>query len=207
MANAMAMVAGGLRTRSGGILAREVAAPGAFILAALTSSYAMSGLPNVKLLDLLVLVAAYTLGLRRGATVAAGTWLVYASFNPWGPTHATLLVTQLVGASAFVLAGVLLHRLLPPGKVSLRPSVATPLFIAAALAGTLAFDVVTNLYTGYHWAVISGGEYSRWIWLALTSPGTLLFMAVHVGSNAMLFPVFGPLLVKAADHAKQRWGW
>ncbi|MEX2430327.1 MAG: hypothetical protein WD645_00230 [Dehalococcoidia bacterium] len=196
------------RSRASGVMGREVLAPVAFILAAVISSYALSGLPNVKLLDLLVFVAAYSLGLRRGMTVAVGTWLVYATFNPWGPTHLLLMSTQLVAATGYVAAGVAMRRLLPPSRMRLRPSRATPLFIAAALVSTLLFDVLTNLYTGYHWGVIAGGsDYGRWVWTAVTNPGALFFMAVHASSNAMLFPVFGPLLIKGAERAKGRLGW
>ena len=58
--------------------------------------------------------------------------------------------------------------------------------------------------TGYFWATIAGSDdYGRWINTALFNPGALLFMAVHVGSNAVLFPVFGPPLMKGAAWAKR----
>ena len=44
-------------------------------------------------------------------------------------------------------------------------------------------------------AGLAGGtDYSRWIGVALFGPGALLFMLLHVGSNVVLFPVFGVLL-------------
>jgi len=60
-----------------GLVARELLAPGAFVLAILATNYAFAGLPNVKLFDLLVFVAGYTLGLRRGLIVAGGAMLLY----------------------------------------------------------------------------------------------------------------------------------
>jgi hypothetical protein len=197
-----------VRTRPAGWVKREVLAPGSFILAALASSYAMSSLPNVKLLDLLVFVAAYTLGLRRGLVVAAGTWLVYGTINPWGPTHGALLLTLIAAETVYVFAGVLARRIVPPSRVNLRPGASWLVFLAAAVVATATYDVIANLYTGYFWAIVAGGnDYGRWLWVALTNPGALFFMAVHVGANAMLFPVFGPLLVKGAERAKGRLGW
>ncbi|MCH8331075.1 MAG: hypothetical protein IH946_06810, partial [Bacteroidetes bacterium] len=74
-----------------------LAPPGLFVAAILGSNYALIGLPNVKLFDLLVFVAGYTLGLRRGATVAVAAGLVYGQANPWGYAQPSLLAT-LMGA-------------------------------------------------------------------------------------------------------------
>ena len=49
-------------------------------------------------------------------------------------------------------------------------------------------------------------EYGRWISTALFNPGALFFMAVHVSSNAILFPVFAPLVIRLVDTADGRWG-
>ena len=55
-------------------IGRELVLPAAFILAILASNYALASQPNVKLFDLLVFTAGFTLGFRRGALVAAGAW-------------------------------------------------------------------------------------------------------------------------------------
>ena len=189
------------------MVAEEVLAPGAFVLAILATNYALAGLPNVKLFDLLVFVAGYTLGLRRGALVAVAAWLVYDAANPWGPGSPVLLMTKIAGELGYVLAGVLVARIVAPERLRLGPSRVTLLLAVAAVATTLTYDVVTNLYTGYFWASIAGaGEYGRWIATAVFGPGAALFMVLHVGSNAVLFPIFGPLLMKGAAHAKQAWG-
>ena len=187
---------------------REALVPAAFVVAILLSNYAMTGLPNVKLFDLLVFVAGYTLGFRRGATVAVASWLVYGQLNPWGATHGMLLLTLMGSEVAYAAAGVLAHRWLKPADVRLRPSAGMAVLAVAAVASTVLYDVATNVYTGYYWGAIAGaGEYARWIGIAVVGPGALLFMVLHVGSNLVLFPVFGPLLIKAAQGAKARVGW
>jgi hypothetical protein len=199
---------GPLSGRAGQAVLRELLAPGAFVTAILISNYALSALPNVKLFDLLVFVAGYSLGLRRGAAVAVAAWLFYGSFNPWGATHPQLMVTLMASEVGYAAMGLLVRRFVSPDCVRLRPSVLSVGLIVAAVVATVAYDVMANAYTGYFWASIAGSsEYGRWISVALFNPGALFFMAVHVGSNAMLFPVFAPPLIRGADRAKRTLGW
>jgi hypothetical protein len=189
-------------------MVRELLAPSAFISVILVLNYAMSSLPNVKLFDLLVFVAGYTLGMRRGATVAVAAWLVYGQVNPWGVANAPLLMTLMASEILYAGAGAGIRYLLSPDRVSLKPSIATWALLASALVVTPLYDVVTNVYTGLYWANVAGAnEYGRWLMLALLNPGALFFMAVHVGSNALLFPIFGPPLIHMTLRAKERLDW
>jgi hypothetical protein len=190
------------------VLVREALAPLAFVLGILATNYALAFIPNVKLFDLLVFVAGYTLGLRRGATVAVAAWLVYGNFNPWGPTTGPLLLTVTTSETAYALAGAGARWLLPPSRVRLGPGWATLLFGAAALVATALYDVAANVYTGVAWAGLSGGgDVARWIWVALTNPGALFFYFMHIGSNVAFFATLGPGLVKAAERGKEAIRW
>lgn len=189
-------------------LTRELFAPGAFVLVILLSNYLLAILPNVKLFDLLVFTAGYSLGLRRGATVAVVAWFFYGHSNFFGPAHAQLLIVLMFSETSYALCGSVVRRLLSPLGLSLgvvRPNL---LLIGAALLATSSYDLATNVYTGYFWANLAGNhEYSRWIMTAVSSPGALFFMAVHVGSNAIMFPVFAPLIIKGVEGAKERWNF
>jgi hypothetical protein len=190
-----------------GLVARELLASGAFILAILASNWALADLPNVKLFDLLVFVAGYTLGLRRGLIVAAGAMLLYEVGNPWGPALPALLATKVGAELGYAVAGAIVRRMLSSERVRLGPSRASIGFVAAALLATITYDLATNLYTAYFWAGLAGStDHLRWISVTLFGPGALLFMVLHVGSNVALFPVFAPLLIKGAERAKQTWG-
>ena len=190
------------------VLVREVAWPMAFILAILASNYALTSMPNVKLFDLLVFAAGYTLGFRRGATVAAGVWLVYGNFNPWGPTTGPLLLTLMTAETVYALAGALARRVLPPQKVRLGLGWATLLFGAAALVTTVTYDVAANIYTGIAWADFAGSDdVGRWVRVALTNPGAMYFYFVHAGSNLAFFTMLGPGVVKAAGWARESSPW
>jgi hypothetical protein len=187
-----------------GLLTRELLVPGAFVLAILLSNYALAGLPNVKLFDLLVFVAGYSLGMRRGLLVAM---LLYDVANPWGPAQAPLLMTKVGAEMGYAVVGAVFARLGMMRALRLGPSKASVGFVLAALFTTVAYDIATNLYTAYFWAGIAGGtDYMRWVGVTLFGPGALLYMALHVGSNVALFPAFGPLLIKAAALGKHSVG-
>ena len=187
------------------LIVGEVAAPAAFVGAILASNYALAAIPNVKLFDLLVFVAGYTLGVRRGATVAVAAWFVYGQANPFGYAPAPLLVTLMAAEIGYAAAGAVVRRFLPPERVRLGPGLAWAAFACAALAATIAYDAATNAYTGVVWAGLagSGASVSSWVWMALTNPGALFFMAAHAGSNLVFFTLFGPPLSLAARRLTQ----
>ena len=192
----------------GPVLVRELGIPLAFILAILATNYAMTSIPNVKLFDLMVFVAGYTLGFRRGVFVATGAWLIYGTFNPWGIDGPFLLVTLMISEVVYALVGAGLRRLVFPKQLRSVPGWQSLLFAAAALVCTLAYDALTNVYTGVVWAQMVGGtEYGKWIMIALFNPGALLFSAMHVGSNIFFFAFIGPVLVKGVEKGKAALRW
>ncbi len=185
-------------------LLREAIAPAAFVALILLSNYALASLPNIKLFDLLVFVAGYTLGLRRGATVAVAAWLIYGHINPWGGAHPQLLITLMASETLYAAPGALVRRILPPNHIPLRPGLHSLAFLLPALIATPMYDIATNIYTGYHWALIAGnGEYARWITTALFNPGALFFAAAHLSANLLFFTIFGPPLIRTAERARQ----
>ena len=189
-------------------LGRELVLPAAFILAILASNFALASQPNVKLFDLMVFAAGFTLGFRRGALVAAGAWLAYGTFNPWGAAGPLLLATLMMSEFMYALAGAAMRLLISPKQLSIIPGRWSILLAAVALVSTLAYDAVTNAYTGIVWAQMTGGfEYKRWILIALFNPGALLFSAYHVGSNIIFFALVGPALVKGVERAKRALPW
>ena len=192
----------------GGRLGRELVGPGVFVALILASNFALADLPNVKLFDLLVFAAGYTLGFRRGALVAIVAWAAYDLANPWGPASPMLLATKMGGEVVYAIAGAAIRRVANPDNTPLGLSRTTLLLAIAAVVTTVLYDITTNLYTGWVWAGIAGGhEYARWIGIAIAGPGALLFMVLHVGSNAILFPVFGPLLMRGGDRIKRSLEW
>lgn len=181
-------------------IASEAIAILAFVAAILATNYALTSFPNVKLFDLMVFLAGYTLGFRRGAAVAVLAWLVYGNFNPYGPTTAPLLVTVMASETLYAGAGALVRRMVAPENVRLLPSRGSLIFAVVAVVSTLAYDLAANVYTGISWAMLAGSaDYSRWITVALFNPGALFFTAAHLSSNVLFFSAFAPLLIKGAE--------
>lgn len=186
------------------VIVRELLVPALFVSVILVTNYALSSVPNVKMFDLLVFVAGYSLGLRRGSLVAVAAWLVYGNINPWGVAPAPLLVTMMGAQIGYSVLGSLTRRFVSPDKIKHGPSRLTLALLVSALVGTLAYDFATNLYTAFFWAGIAGSmDYSRWLMTTLFGPGAVLFMVLHLGSNLVLFPVFGPLLMRASSRVDQ----
>ncbi|MBM3940016.1 MAG: hypothetical protein FJ318_03805 [SAR202 cluster bacterium] len=194
--------------RIGGILWREAAMPAAFIIAILASNYVLASIPNVKFFDLLVFIAGYSLGLRRGVVVAGGAWLVYGTFNPFGPATPALLVVLMAAEAVYAAVGSLARRVLPPDRIRLASPRTAITLAAAAVASTLVYDLVTNVYTGLVWAGLAPGRpLAHWIVVALSNPGAIWFAFAHLTGNVTFFTVLGPVLMRGADRARSRLGW
>ena len=184
-------------------VALEAGAILAFVAAILAANYALAGFPNVKPFDLMVFVAGYTLGFRRGVTVAALAWLVYANFNPFGPSGMPLLLVLMASETVYAGAGAMLRRVIAPASVRALPSRSSLVFGGAAIVCTLAYDGVTNLYTGISWAYMAhSADYFRWILIALFNPGALFFTAAHLSSNFLFFTAFAPILIKVVKRLR-----
>src|SRR5437016_12731664 len=83
-----------------------------FTALALATNYALIGIPNVKIMDTLVFIAALFFGLRLGIGVAASVWLVYGFVNPNGVDPFLMLSFLMVGECFYALDGVGLMKIL-----------------------------------------------------------------------------------------------
>jgi uncharacterized membrane protein len=70
----------------------------------------MIDIPNVKLMDAFVFIAAFLFGLKVGLGTAISTWAVYGFINPYGQDDATLLLFLMAGECLYAIAGALLSR-------------------------------------------------------------------------------------------------
>jgi hypothetical protein len=171
-----------------------------FIAAILGTNHALSSLPNIKLFDLFVFVAAYSLGVKRGAAIAASAWIIYGSFNPYGVTTPTLLISVITAEFIYVTAAVVARQILPPNEVNMTSTKTLIVLFACAVLGTLLYDISTNIYTGWAWSQASASsDYGRWIRLALFNPGAIAFSISHIASNIIFFVTLAPLLIKGVQ--------
>lgn len=83
---------------------RAVAIVAVFSAMIVGSNYALASVPNVKLLDTLVFVAAYLFGFRIGAAVGILSETVWSFVSPWGVAGA-IAPFLVAGEVLFALAG------------------------------------------------------------------------------------------------------
>ena len=70
----------------------------------------MIDIPNVKLMDAFVFIAAFLFGLEVGIGTAFSIWAVYGFINPYGQDDLTLLLFLMTGECLYAVAGALLSR-------------------------------------------------------------------------------------------------
>ena len=148
---------------------------------ALVGNYILVAVPNVELGSGVLFVTAYLFGLTMGVWCVIVVSIIYAFFNPWGPFIPTIWIAQLIGWIFMVLTGYLMRR---QGKnTNWSKGMILEISIVGAVV-TLFFDLVTTL--GY--AVWFGIPY----FLAVIAG--IAFIAIHVVSNAIIFPAIVPTL-------------
>jgi hypothetical protein len=70
----------------------------------------MIDIPNVKLMDAFVFIAAFLFGLGVGLGTAISIWAVYGFINPYGQDDLTLLLFLMAGECLYAVSGALLSR-------------------------------------------------------------------------------------------------
>ncbi|MEM2432395.1 MAG: hypothetical protein QXV19_02410 [Candidatus Bathyarchaeia archaeon] len=70
----------------------------------------MIGIPNVKLMDLIVFLSGYLMGLVPGILVGVLTWLVYGTLNPFG-FNLIILAATCSSETIYAVFGWLLKKL------------------------------------------------------------------------------------------------
>jgi hypothetical protein len=73
-------------------------------------NYALIGLPNIKIMDLVVFITGFIFGASIGATTGALVWMVYGAINPFGFSFPVWLST-MVGEAVFGIVGGILGRI------------------------------------------------------------------------------------------------
>lgn len=165
------------------------------LIAALTAvcvggSYALVGLPNINLMDLVVFVTGFVFGPFIGATTGILAWAVYGVLNPLGfslPIWASTMIGEaLFGIFGGLVAKISYKKLANPFdfKFSLETSL-WGLFL------TIAYDLSTNLvFTATFGVPIVASFVTGWL-----IPPWFGFM--HEGSNMLFFFVGVHPLVRA----------
>jgi len=156
---------------------KKIAITSLLISVALVTNYSLIFLPNVKLMDSIVLLISYIFGFKYGLFSAILIWLIYGTFNPYGSNLIVLAMT-ISGEIFYVAFGVLLRRIVLPEHFlnnSIENIFKVSLFI---FLPTFLYDLYTNSLTGIIWynsilvGIISG----------------IFFGIIHQTANILIAP-------------------
>jgi hypothetical protein len=168
-----------------------------FTAECLATNYAMIGLPNVKIMDALVFMAAFLFDWTVGVGIAISTWAVYGLVNPYGQAGFPLILFLMMGECFYAFGGAILRKtsvakeLLAEKRRSADFSVVA-IFGTAGLALTFAYDVLTNFAT---YIFLSSSLYQALlIGLVTGAP----FAILHELSNLGIFALVSPVAIAVA---------
>jgi hypothetical protein len=167
---------------------RKVASIALLVAAALSTDYALLGVPNVKLMDTLVFLGGYMFGLDVGASVAVLSWLVYGTLNPQGAATPGLLAVLMASECIYAVGGWALRKI--SSKTAFtgidRVKFGFVGFVTAAI-----YDFATNAYTGIFY--YPGYSMSARIIRALIFG--VPFAIIHETTDSLLFAVIAPTVI------------
>ena len=168
-----------------------------FTAECLATNYAMIALPNIKIMDALVFIAAFLFDWTVGVGIAISTWAVYGFVNPYGQAGFPLILFLMMGECFYAIGGASLRKtsvaeqLLAEKRLSADFAVIA-MFGTAGLALTFAYDVLTNFAT---YIFVSNSLYQALlIGLVTGAP----FAILHELSNLGIFALVSPVAILVA---------
>ena len=177
---------------------RKVAIIAVFSALALAVNYALTPFPNIKLFDTLVFVSALLFGLDTGIAIAALTWLVYGSVNPYGADPLNLLFTLMISETVYAFFGWIARK--TSSVQNYKTSQKSLLFGFMGLVGAIIYDIATIVGP-----LMIIGVSATTSFLSLANPATVYFMLSHELSDFVFFSTVAPLLMVAISRIVPSW--
>lgn len=168
-----------------------------FTAESLVTNYALTGIPNVKLMDVLIFAAGFLFGWTVSIGIALSTWAIYGFINPYGQAGFPLIIFLMIGECFYAIGGALLRRstiakqLLSDRRLTSSLQIAL-IFGIAGLGLTFAYDLLTNFAT---YMFLTPSLYQALLIGVVTGAP---FALLHEGSNLLIFALAGPAGIVAA---------
>jgi len=163
-----------------------------FTAMSLGTNFVMIDVPNVKLMDAFIFIAAFLFGLEVGLGSAVSVWAIYGFASPYGVDDFVTLAFLITGECLYAVSGWGLSRatvgkdLLKPGSHYTRISA---VFGLIGLQATFAYDVLTNFGT---YLFRTSSIYQALLFGMITGAP---FAILHEGSNLIFFGTIVPLAI------------
>jgi len=180
---------------------RDVCVTAVMTALCVSTSYAMIGLANVKLMDLLVFVSGFGFGPLVGGLVGVLSWCVYGTLNPLGFSLPVLVATSL-GEALYGVVGGLLRGVgfRVPGLSSIGRLEHWASNLKVGLLGFL-LTFVYDAFTNFVFALSTGEP------VLYTFARGVPFAAMHQASNFAFFFWGGTALIMVIQRLPSVWVW
>lgn len=161
--------------------ARAAATVGGMAALTAAAGYALHGIPNVEVMTLMAFAGGWLTGAGGGAAVGVLGMTIYTFINPYGAAVPLLAAAQIASMGFVGVCGGLWG-----GRGEAGPRRPSALGLGALGVGlTFVYDLTTN--------VAIGVSFSQ---LIPTLVAGIPFALIHIGSNALVFAVAGPYLIR-----------
>jgi uncharacterized membrane protein len=172
----------------------QIATVVVLVALAIGTNYALVGVYNVKLMDLITFTSGFLFGPFVGASVGVFSWSIYGVLNPYGFVPQIWLATMF-SEPIYGVAGGMLRR----AKVNFDGQRKRLMIFLGSLGFflTLIYDILTNIAN----AQVFGQ--SLLVAMIVGAPFTL----THEVSNALLFGICFVPLISAAKFVVGRLHW
>jgi len=159
-----------------------------FTALAIGLGFSLIMVPNIELITVIVFIAGMTLGVRWGVLVGGTAEFIFSILNPFGSglVFPPLLLSQvismiLIGAFGGIFRSVFFHKEYSKKRIA---SLAITGFLL-----TFIFDSLTTL----SYPISVGFDFPQTFGIYLSGIG---FTLLHQVSNAIIFPIVVPKVVK-----------
>ena len=156
----------------------KIAVIATFCALSIGTDYALIGLPNVKLMDLIVFVGGFLFGPVVGSSIGIFSWLIYGSMNPSG-FEPRIWVATMLAETVYGITGGLLRKALGPTGLGSQQFRLSVFFATMGFLPTVLFDLTTN--------IVYASVYNTPIVVAILVGAP--FAVLHEGSNFLIFGV------------------
>ena len=159
-----------------------------FSALAIGLGFSLLMVPNIELISVIVFLAGLTLGKKWGIIVGGTSELIFSVMNPFGSglMFPPLLVSQVLSMIIIGLAGGLLK---PVFNIKEYSSMTIAMLAVCGFLLTFIFDSLTSLA----YPISMGFDFTQTMGIYIAGIG---FTLMHQISNAIIFPIVVPKVVK-----------
>jgi len=150
-----------------------------------SSNYMLISIPQFKLMDGIIFLAALMYGTTVGISIATLSWLIYGTLNPMGSAGFPLIIILITGQMFYVLAArIFKNKLNVKSKINLN----NIKFGILGMSCAMLYDIWTNFLDGLIIYKTLDGAIIRII-------SGIPFSLMHQWSNFIIFSTLIPIIL------------